>query len=304
VTAFNEASTQALALHAIDAISWQRLTVTPGVRIEAMRSTFTDRAAKVTQGQLTQVIVPGVGAYYGLTDSLGALAGVYRGFTPPAPSGGAAVKPELSVNYEGGARFVRGHARAEAIAFYNDYTNLTDVCTLSSGCVDANLDRQFDAGRARIYGVEAYVEHEIPVGRLRVPISAAYTFTRAEFMRSFRSEDPIFGNVAAGDEVPYVPRHQANVSAGVEGYYGGLVVGVTYLAAMREAAGSQPLATALHTDEQVNLDVSGTLRVYGPVSLYANVRNLLDAHYIVSRRPYGARPNAPRWVQVGAKVSF
>jgi Fe(3+) dicitrate transport protein len=38
--------------------------------------------------------------------------------------------------------------------------------------------------------------------------------------------------------------------------------------------------------------------------VYVNVRNVLDSHYIVSRRPYGARPNAPRWVQVGVKVEL
>jgi Fe(3+) dicitrate transport protein len=38
--------------------------------------------------------------------------------------------------------------------------------------------------------------------------------------------------------------------------------------------------------------------------LYANATNLLDSHDIVSRRPFGARPNAPRWVMVGAKLSF
>ena len=31
--------------------------------------------------------------------------------------------------------------------------------------------------------------------------------------------------------------------------------------------------------------------------------NLVDA-YIVSRLPYGARPNAPRWIQGGAKLEF
>jgi Fe(3+) dicitrate transport protein len=34
------------------------------------------------------------------------------------------------------------------------------------------------------------------------------------------------------------------------------------------------------------------------------VRNLFDSHDLVARKPFGARPNAPRWVQVGAKVKF
>ena len=49
---------------------------------------------------------------------------------------------------------------------------------------------------------------------------------------------------------------------------------------------------------------SGRVKIVGPLSVYGNVRNILDDQYIVSRRPYGARPNAPRWIQVGAKLAF
>jgi Fe(3+) dicitrate transport protein len=52
------------------------------------------------------------------------------------------------------------------------------------------------------------------------------------------------------------------------------------------------------------VDATGNLRVFGPVTVYSNVRNVFNDHAIVSRRPFGARPNAPRCVQVGAKVEF
>ncbi|XXX73664.1 TonB-dependent receptor [Sorangium sp. So ce134] len=304
VTQFNEAWTEAVALHASDAITWRSLTVTPGVRVELMRSAFVDRAAGSEQTRLAQALLPGAGAYYALTEALGLLAGVYRGFSPPAPGSDEHVKPELSVNYEGGARFADGPLRAEIIGYYNDYSNITDVCTLSSGCLDADLDRQYDAGEARIYGVEAYAEHEVPLGQLKLPISVAYTLTQTEFLTSFTSDDPIFGRVAKGDEMPYVPRHQASLSVGVEHERAGVVVGATYVSAMREKAGGEPMSQALATDEQLLVDASAKVRVFGPLVLYANARNVLGSEYIVSRRPFGARPNAPRWIQVGAKASF
>ncbi|MCU0682562.1 MAG: TonB-dependent receptor [Polyangiaceae bacterium] len=305
VTAFNEASATALAMHATDALGWGALTLTPGARVEAIHLSYKDRATGDETGRSLQVVLPGVGAYYALWPSLGVLAGVHRGFSPPAPGTADSVKPEFSVNYEGGARFSKGALRVEAVGFYNDYSNLTDVCTLSSGCVEQNLDRQFDAGSARIYGLEAYAEHEVPiVGSLKLPFSVAYTLTRAEFRRTFRSDDPIFGDVTAGDEMPYVPRHQAYASLGLESNRAGGSVGVTYVASMREVAGSGAVSSALHTDEQFMLDLSAYLRVFGPFMVYANGRNLLDSNYIVSRRPYGARPNAPRWLQVGLKASF
>lgn len=304
VTAFNEATTDALSLHAIDAVTWKKLTVTAGLRVEALRSTFVDRAGGVEESNQAQLLLPGVGVYQGLTRDLGVLGGVYRGFSPPTPGSGRGVAPELSVNYEGGMRWSRRQSRAEVIGFYNDYQNLTDVCTLSSGCVEANLDRQFDAGKARIYGLEAYAEHAPRVGGVTLPLQAAYTLTRAEFRSSFRSDDPIFGAVVAGDQMPYVPRHQLNASVGVEHRRAGASVAMTYVSRMREIAGREPLAETLATDAQLLFDVSAYVRLLDNVQLLGHVRNLFDERYLVSRRPYGARSNAPRWVQIGAKFSF
>ena len=304
VTAFNEAWTEALALHVADAITWQGFTLTPGLRVEAMRSAFVDRAVNAEQRALTNALLPGVGLYYAFTDAFGAFAGVYRGFSPPAPGSTQRVRPELSVNYEGGARWYDRVVRLEAIGFYNDYTNITDVCTFSSGCADQNVDRQYDGGKARIYGAEGFAQMAPAIGEWTVPFTAAYTFTRAEFQSTFSSEDPMFGDVVAGDEMPYVPRHQLNASLGVESRYGGGAVGATYVSAMREEAGREPLANTLATDEQLVVDVSASWQVLKPLRLYAHVRNLLDDHSIVSHRPFGARPNAPRWIQVGVKATF
>jgi len=304
VTAASFASTYALAGHVMDAMSWKRLTVTPGVRVELIRSQVDDWLTGDSKSGSLYAIMPGVGAFYALTNDFGVLAGVHRGFSPPPPASDDHIEPEYSINYEAGARFSKKALRAEVIGFFNDYSNLTDICTLSSGCLTDDLDRQFDAGRAHIYGVEAYATHELPAGPVKIPVTVAYTFTRARFQNTFQSQDPIYGAVTEGDEIPYVPRHQASASLGIEGKIGGAVAGVTYVSPMREQAGSEPLEDSMHTDEQFLLDVGGRLRVYGPVSVYANARNVLNSHYIVSRRPYGARPNAPRWVQAGARVDF
>jgi hypothetical protein len=34
------------------------------------------------------------------------------------------------------------------------------------------------------------------------------------------------------------------------------------------------------------------------------VRNLFEAQNVVARRPYGARPNAPRWFHAGVKLTL
>ena len=316
VTEYNEASTDSAALYVIDAITWKTLTLTPGVRFEFWHANGTNKATNAEDGGSAQVVVPGVGAFWSITDALGLLAGAYRGFSPPppplpseeavgTPQGERGLKdPEFSVNYEAGARFMLGRGRLELIGFYNDYTNLTDICTQSSGCLDQSLDRQFDAGRAKIYGLEAYAEHEPELGPVRFPLNVAYTLTFAEFLDRFDSSDPMWGSVLPGDDLPYVPRHQLNATAGVEVGPGGGYATFTYVAAMREEAGSEPMDDALHTDEQAILDLGAHYRVLGPVELYANLRNVFDSHDLVARRPFGARPNAPRWLQVGAKIDL
>jgi Fe(3+) dicitrate transport protein len=305
VTAFNEASTNAFSLHAIDAVTWRKLTVTPGVRFELMRSKYLDKlgATPTTTYNTAHAFLPGLGLYQELFPYFGALAGVYRGFSPPAP-GSEGVSPELSVNYEVGMRYSSPSLRAELIGYYNDYSNLTDICTLSSGCVDAGLDKQYDAGKARIYGIEAYVQSEPQVGPVKFPLSAAYTLTRTEFQNSFSSEDPVFGEVKKGDEIPYIPRHQVNGMLAAE-YGPASVYGTaTFISAMREQAGSAPLSQVLATDSQFVVDLGAKYRVLRWLDLYGNVRNLFNELDLVSRRPFGARPNAPRMIQIGVKLKL
>lgn len=296
--------THAVAIHLIDSMVWRDLTITPGARVELIGSRSRDYLAKRDADGLVAAVMPGVGAYYQLLEPVGVLAGVHRGFSPPPPGSEASVKPEYSVSYEAGARYTRKATRAELIGFYNDYSNLTDVCTFASGCVTGNVDRQFDAGKARIYGLEAFVSHEQRFASVRVPVTAAYTLTYGEFLNDFTSADPIYGVVRSGDEVPYIPRNQLNVTAAAEHRRGGINGAVSYIARMREQAGNVPLERAVATDEQVWVDLGGYVNVLRWLRVYTNLRNAFGAENIVGRRPYGARVNAPRWLQVGVKLQF
>lgn len=305
VTTSQFVQSDALALHAVDAVSFGELTLTPGVRVEVIRSTVDDRLKQTQSSGVVRAAMPGIGGYYGLVRGLGVLAGVYRGFSPPAPGSADGTQPEYSVNYETGARYSDGPARAEVIGFFNDYSNMTDVCSFASGCTGGDLDRQFDAGAAHVYGIESYVAHDVPLlGKFTLPFNAAYTFTRGVFQSTFDSADPSYGSVRKGDEVPYIPRHQFSASVGVEHPRAGGNVAFNYVARMREEAGSEPLAASLATDEQFFVDVAARAHVWGPISVYGSVRNVLGGEFIVSRRPFGARPNPPRWVQAGVKLEL
>ena len=246
-TASNDAHTTALAMYVTDAATWGRLTVMPGLRVEAIHASFKDDLAKQSDGGSYQVFLPGVGAYYGITKELGVLGGVYRGFSPAPPEAVRKAGPEDSVNYEGGLRWSSGKTfgglfdslRAEAIGFLNDYYNLTSICTLSSGCGTNELDQQFEAGGARVWGLELFTQAEPRLDRnFTFPIRGSYTYTNTQFLNDFKSGDPTWGNVKGGDEFPYVPRHQASGSVGVDHRRFGVYASGTFVDSMREVAGT------------------------------------------------------------------
>jgi Fe(3+) dicitrate transport protein len=303
VTADNTAATHALALWAVDAMSWGPVVVTPGVRIEAIHAAYRDTLAKGRDGATYQVVIPGVNAYWGLRHDFGILAGVNKGFSPVPPEQARQASPEESVSYEGGVRFARKNARAEA--FYNDYSNLTNICTFSNGCSNANLDRQFSGGKARIAGLELYGEFEPRVADgWTMPLRATYTYTYTEFLSSFKSADPQFGDVKEGDELPYVPAHQATGSVGIERKSFGLNVAATFVDEMWERAGRGVALPGQKTDAYFLVDASVKYRLFEHVELYVNGRNLTNDRYIAARRPFGARPGAPLWILGGVRGEF
>jgi Fe(3+) dicitrate transport protein len=300
---YNLEDTKALALAAIDAMRLGPVTLTPGVRFELIRSRSNDKLAGTFSEGGTNALLPGIGAHWQIIPELGVLAGVYRGFTPPAPGQGN--PPEYSVNYEAGARWTRRQERVEVVGFFNDYSNLTSICTLSSGCSSSNLDRQFSAGRARIFGLEAYAEKtfRLPHG-IVVPLSAAYTFTQTALLASFSSPDPQLGDVEAGDELPYVPHHQLNLAAGIDVWRVSAHAQLNFIDRMREVAGQGAALPGTLTDPQAVLDVHLGFRLFDWAQLYLDVRNLGDNRVIVARRPFGARPNAPRTIIAGLKLDY
>jgi Fe(3+) dicitrate transport protein len=306
VTADERDWATAIALWAADALTWKGVTLTPGLRTELIKTWSRDRLhGREAEGALQRVVIPGLGAYLGLTPSLGLLAGVHRGFSPAAPGQPSHVEPETSWNYEAGARLAGPTVRLEAIGFFNDYRNLTSVCALSSGCAEKDLDRQFNAGRAHIWGVEAFGQADVRLPReVVLPLQAAYTVTRTELLEDFVSEDPQLGRVEAGDELAYVPRHQIRASVGVESPRFRVFGAATYVSATREEAGQGEIPPSLRTDGSFVLDATARIRAVGSLWLYLQARNALGASDIASRRPYGARPIAPRWVQVGLKVGL
>jgi Fe(3+) dicitrate transport protein len=304
VTVDELGATSAFAMHALDTATWNRLTVSPGIRVELIRSSLENRLTGATTTRSVQIVLPGVGAYYGVTKDFGVLAGVHKGSSPP-PAGDRNSRPESSTNYEAGVRYANRKVRAELIGFYNDYQNFTSICTFSTNCSEKNIDKQIDGGRALIYGFESFVETSFKPGNgYTIPARATYTLTDNRFLTNFSSNDPQFGNVKRGDELPYIPTHQANGSTGLEHNQWGVNIAATYVGDMRETAGQGTPRPQDLTDGYFLLDASAHVKPWPFMTLYADGRNLTDSRYLVSRRPFGARPGAPLTVQFGMRLTY
>jgi Fe(3+) dicitrate transport protein len=304
----NKGEAQALAGYLVYGLEYRGLVVKPGLRVEYIRTFFEDRKNAPELGRVREdpqlVFLPGIGLQYTILDGLAALAGVHRGFSAVTPGNRATADPELSINYEAGFRYVTNDSLgfAEVIGFFNDYSNITSECTQSAGCNPDQVNEQFNNGRAFVGGVEVLGGYTAPLPRnLSMPFRVAYTFTSATYRTTFESSDPTIGDVERGDPIPYIPAHVLNARLGFERtFWGAYLIGNYFGKTTEGVVGLQPLPS---TDPFFTLDVVGRVR-FEPVEAYVRLQNITNTRAIVSRRPFGARPNAPLSFQVGVQVTF
>lgn len=303
---------KAWAFFVRDTIEAGALTVTPGVRYESIDLTQTSWALTdasrtgANQAERTEVDVwiPGVSAAWRLAPDVRLIAGAHRGFANPGP--GANPRVETGWSYESGLRFSHAGWLAEAIGFFNDYSNLVGVCTASTGG-GCDIGDQFDGGKVDVKGLEVMASRTFgdrAAGSLSVPVSLAYTFTDARFRSSFVSSYGPWGTVLAGDRLPYLARHQLNLVVGLEGERARVSTALNWVGKSRARAGQGAIPASQLVDDRLLVDVSAELDLVGGISLFASIQNLFDRTYNVAFSPAGARPGAPRLALAGVRASF
>jgi len=306
LAAHNMGSALALSAHVIDSMEMGQWTFSPGLRLEVVGTKFKDHEDSSRDNESTQIgLIPGAGLHYSATEDLGLLAGVYRGYGPTAPQAKSTDEPraESSTTYEAGARYSSSRMHVEAIGFFNNYENLTANCSQAQGCASANVGEQFNGGRVFVYGLETQASAEPQWNQFSFPLRATYSWTDSSFRSDFLSTNAAWGDVEVGDELPYLPTHQLSVSAGIaQKDVFAFHASLTSVGSARESAGSGTPAAGEKTDAYTLLGLGAQGRAYGPLWIYAKAGNLLNETYLTSRRPHGARPGAPRWIQLGLKL--
>lgn len=279
---------------------------TPGVRVEDIDMTRLDfstsdptRALGPTRVRenSVQVMIPGMGALYRLNEEWRVLAGVHKGFNPPAP--GSSASEESSVNMEAGARYDDGEITFESIYFINDYDNLVGTVTDSTGG-GGQIGDQFDGGEVVVSGLEVSTGYNLASDRFTFPFSLKYTWTtEAEFKNAFDSGFDPWGEVEIGDELPYIPEHQLRLTAGLEDERFNVNLAANYVGKMRSKAGQGAFLAGETVDSHVVVDFVGAFSITQNLATYVKIDNLLDETYIAARRPAGVRPGLPRTAYVG-----
>lgn len=300
--------------------NWQKWTVTPGIRFEHIQLESEDYgnadparsgSALDVNGNSLDVWIPGIGVSYAVNDAWSILGGVHKGFAPPGvpgdPNEAAFSRPEESINYEIGTRYAQGNWSGELFGFVTDYDNLLGRDTLATG--GGGTGESYNGGQVQVMGIEAMAQYDAAQlaglrNGYRLPLTVSYTLTDAEFKNSFDSSFGEWGSVNAGDELPYMPKHQLYLAMGMETDTWGVTVGGKYVDEMRAVAGSGSIPAGELMEAHWVVDAAGEYRLTDNIAAFATVQNVLDEDYVASRRPAGARPGMPLSAMAGVKISL
>ena len=306
--------TRALAFHVQDAVhATEKLTITPGIRVEALWQEFEDfNSGEQGTGDLN-LIGGGVGANYAVDEEWTAFGGVYTGFSPPSPR--AAIREglteEQSIGVEAGPRY-QHESGVWGGTFVGFYTRFNDLIVIDNigGTGTGSTE---NVGNAQVYGIELALDADPSIHfewPFRNPWFLALTFTKSELVGDAQSTDPdnIFSGGLDGNEIPYIPPLTLSFGTGIEwgpvGFFlNGYYVTRTFTSANNVTVPvnglGEPDSRFGTTDEYFLLDLSASYQFLDGVRVFGGIQNALDEAYITTRHPHGPRPGQPLFAYVG-----
>jgi Fe(3+) dicitrate transport protein len=304
----------------------------PGVRFEHIEFERRNRLNGAQGETDLDVVIPGLGLIYELTDKAVIYAGVHKGFSPPrvedviSNTTGATVDlgAEESINWELGVRgdIAKG-LYGDVTYFRMDFSNQI-IPASAAGGVGATLT---SAGETLQQGFELLLRGSLrDAGHLAqddVYFRTALTYLpTAEFEGTRFSTvpgsncagivPPIPGPtcvLVTGNRLPYAPEWLISaavgydwnelVSAEIEAQYTGQMYTDDLETIPVTADGQRGrIESALIWNATVNVEIPDT-----PMTAYVTVKNVFDEVYVVDQTR-GMLPGAPRLVQAGVSVQF
>lgn len=303
----------AIAAHIQYKLGIGKFTATPGIRYETINSerqnygkTDPDRTGSdlSERSNKINVFIPGIGFDYKFSNHISTFAGIHKGFAPPGSK--EELEPEESINYELGTRYLKNGLSCQAVLFFNNYSNLlgTDLEAAGGG----GTNEQFNGGAVQTKGLEFNATYDIlyskKQSKFSLPLTIVYTYTDAKFQNNFDSGFGAWGEVASGDQFPYLANNQFTIMLGLDHHKFNFNLSGRYTDEMRTEPGQGEIPTNEKTDSYFVIDASANYNVSKNVSFFVNATNLTNQVYVVARRPAGLRPGLPRAFNLGLRANI
>jgi Fe(3+) dicitrate transport protein len=313
-------------------IDFGGVLVEPGVRFEHIEFERLNRLNGAQGETELDVIIPGLGLVYELSDKAVIYAGVHKGFSPPrvediiSNTTGATVDlaEEESVNWELGVRgdIVKG-LYGDFTYFRMDFSNQIIPASVAGG-VGSTLT---SAGETLHEGLELMLRGSardaglLAQDDIYLRTAATYVAT-AEFKGRRFSTVPGFNcagivppvegpacDLITGNRLPYAPEWLLSAAVGYEWkdlasfeveaqYTGAMFTDDRETIPVTDDGQRGRIKSALVWNATVNVDIPDT-----PLTAFVTVKNVFDEVYVVDQTR-GMIPGAPRLVQAGVSVKF
>ena len=324
--------TMATTVHASDKMQFGKFTFSPGVRVETINQQYCDGDSNCSGPTMDKegtysVVVGGAGLKYDFYDAGGEdldfFGGIHRGFSPAGPKSrlNSGIKDEFSLGFELGTRYKNAKKAfgAEAVLFL---TRIQDM-VVNDSVGGTGTGNSANLGNVQTAGLElgANYDHGLAKGwAVQTPMYVAATYTDARFMSSVGSDDTesIFAGAKHDNMLPYIPK--ANISFGIGAIYKKLSANIDANYVSRAYADGSNSACVCSPDggtgagngnerfgvidQRLVIDGSMGYQWSKKLRLFANIRNIGNKVYMVSRQPEGPRPGAPLTVMGGLEFSL
>lgn len=279
-----------------------RLSITPGLRIENYEQKRRDRRNSANDGRSSNTeYLPGIGATYRLSAEAQLYGSVYKAFSPPLNSQSIVtgvdqqLDAERSNNIEVGVRGRSGNARYEVTAFQMDFDNQITPA-ISGGLTNAN------AGSTMHRGMEAAFGYGWANG---ISLDANMTWIPTADYREDRG-----GGILRGNRLPYSPELLANFTlAYTAGPLRTALIGRYTDEQYGNGDNSEPITGSGNAiwkgklDSYYTLDLTASYEVSKKLRVFGAIKNLTDERYIASLRQ-GIYAGPERFFELGARYAF
>jgi Fe(3+) dicitrate transport protein len=305
-TARNKESAVAYSLAAQDELKIDRFMISPQFRYEQVDFSINDHLNTTkNKSRNDEIFISGLALGYELTPHFFIKFAANQAATLSGLDSAGNEKREESINQEASVIWQNKdqHVQFEMTYFENDYKNITGTCTTSSGCNTAQLDQQFNGGKALIQGFESRLSKGFLIGNIWVPIQLNATFMNSEFKNNFVSTSPEWGagEIKSGDPLPYVPTTLLNLVIGADYKKTKQSLSINYFGRIYDQslqAGRTEIPSYGLLDYSVNYEHSTDL------SFRFKIDNLLNKKYMAATKPFGYRPGKPQQFSIAAEFGF